>query len=474
MIIGLLCIFISVPTWALDGKVVLLKGDVSWINSPKGSVKLATGGTVEQGAQIKTGDKSFVKLVLSDQTNITVGPNGQAEITTQPGSTGGLINLVSGKIRASVTPGDKAGPPKLIIATKKVSMGVRGTDLRVDFNPTTEMSTLLTFEGNVQMGRIPEGASESAVADVFNGNNPTVMVGPGQFSNDSPTMSEVMQPVVINPAQMEQLKSNQSFDSSEGGAEEAKRFGSVLPPGVDASSFAADKKVLAEGLGVQNAPESPAAAVSATTDAGVMQGGFFSEQAGYIPPPEGSRIDENTGLPIPSSSTGGVDDAGNYLPPEGLKLMDNGQFVLAEANVDLKMEDVPQVIGAPPTTELVTEAAFVQAQEDAKVEAPAAGPENAGPEGAGAGVEGQPPTGPGGPMGAPPVGEPEGGPANDAAAPPPPEDMSDMADMADQLATDLADEIIQDTIDTNNDAANNAPVGNSGRSNVTISIESAP
>ena len=80
-------------------------------------------------------------------------------INKYPKDEPGLISLVNGKIRSQVSKDvlarakDGGDDTKLYIRTKSAAMGIRGTDLQVVFNPENNMTSLVTFEGEVVMAQ---------------------------------------------------------------------------------------------------------------------------------------------------------------------------------------------------------------------------------------------------------------------------------------------------------------------------------
>lgn len=112
--------------------VKLLRGDVDVQMKNKKTMKLKVDDWVENGATIKTGDKSFVKLIFIDKSQMNIGPHSEMKIENVTNKESGVIDLVKGKIRSTVTKDylqikdkDKS---KLFIKTSNAVMGVRGTD----------------------------------------------------------------------------------------------------------------------------------------------------------------------------------------------------------------------------------------------------------------------------------------------------------------------------------------------------------
>ena len=70
----------------------------------------------------------------------------------------GLISLIKGKLRTKVIKkGTKLTKDKsshsLFIKTNTASLGVRGTDFQVVYNAKNKVTSLLTYEGEVQISK---------------------------------------------------------------------------------------------------------------------------------------------------------------------------------------------------------------------------------------------------------------------------------------------------------------------------------
>ncbi len=147
----------------LVAKAILLKGNVQALGVDKKIIQLKQGSWVEEGAIIKTSDKSFVKLLFIDKSQMNLGAKSEMEIKTFPKKEAGIINLLKGQLRSKVTKNymeiEEKNKSKLYIKTKTAAMGVRGTDFQVNYNPANSNTSLITFEGAVSMGRIAEDMS---------------------------------------------------------------------------------------------------------------------------------------------------------------------------------------------------------------------------------------------------------------------------------------------------------------------------
>jgi hypothetical protein len=116
--------------------VKLLKGEVDVLTLGK-TTKLKVEDWVEDGSVVKTGEKSFVKLVFIDKSQMNIGPGSEMKIEKFGEKDSGVIDLVKGKIRSQVTKDylqmDR-NKSKLFIKTPNAVMGVRGTDFLISTN----------------------------------------------------------------------------------------------------------------------------------------------------------------------------------------------------------------------------------------------------------------------------------------------------------------------------------------------------
>jgi hypothetical protein len=326
----------------MRGKVELLVKDQS---GKQTTFAIAVGDKIEEKSVVITGDKSFVKLIFIDKSQMNLGPNSQMEVTEFPKNEAGIINLVKGELRSKVTKDymdmDKKDQSKLFIKTKTAAMGVRGTEFKVIFNPENNITSLVTFEGRVAMAAIDErspadiNTNQRALEQAVSSPD-AQMVTQGQYSGVNPGVGQGQptEPVKINPQQLESLKANENGiqegkDPTSASAEGNKNFRSPIPPGVESKTFAnnsnsIDKSFQAKdnATTTENKTAEPAAVQNSQ-----MSGGFIDlKTALYIPPPPGSAFDANTGMYVPPSSYGSVNTNGEYVAPKGFELKASGEF----------------------------------------------------------------------------------------------------------------------------------------------------
>ena len=332
-------------------RAIIVKGKVVYELNGE-SKKVTRNLWLPEGAQVHTEKGSFTKLMFIDRSSINVGPDSTMKIESFPKDKAGIISLVKGKIRSKVTKNymdnKETDKSKLFIKTKTAAMGVRGTDFQVSFNEVNEATSLVTFEGAVAMGQIngelsqfDQNKLESIVS-----NDQAVIVRRGQFSGASPRGERVTEPTKISPVQLETLEKNEvpgissagtnqanpSSEVSQVTAAPAKKYRSIVPPGMDAKEVANTSQSLDSAISQVAGPSASVTIVADTPQIESISdnqapkaGGFIDiETAQYIPPPANSTFDPNTGVYIPPADTGRVDPAtGNYtndhynLNPDG-------------------------------------------------------------------------------------------------------------------------------------------------------------
>jgi hypothetical protein len=329
-------------------KVVIMKGQVRAKLVDQSIVEVKIGQAIPEGATLQTSEKSFVKLIFIDKSQMNLGPNSQMVITAFPKNEAGIITLVKGQIRSQVTKDymemDDKNKSKLYIKTKTAAMGIRGTDFQVNFNPENQNTALITFEGKVVMAHIEKNSRE----DQFNQRNlenivssdKAVMVERGQISAVNLNVAErAMVPTLLGTKQIEALKENETGvkESSEA---EKKQYRNALPPGVDSSIFSnITKDNISEN---ENSPKSdPNGFFNIKTGEYKLPAGSIVDlnTVNIIPPPTNAVFDPNSKTYIVPESFGNIDKStGEYRAPEGLKLRADGTFILVDKEAYFKSQ----------------------------------------------------------------------------------------------------------------------------------------
>ncbi|MFZ9596590.1 MAG: FecR family protein [Bdellovibrionia bacterium] len=360
------------------GRVVLAKGQVKQILGSE-QRPLKEGDLIQEGGMIQTGPASSIKLLLQDQSSLSLGPESSLSLDEIRNRGVPNISLVQGQLRSKVMKNillksSTAPSIKFIVRTKSAAMGVRGTDFQVVYNPQNNVTSLVTFEGAVAMVKQDpsEGMSPPQTANLVPllASERAVVVTEGRFSSANPVLPQATLPVKISPAQFESLKrtdpaaaaskpeGSSSASTSGGGSNSSsgaagsggKSVGSPIPPGVDPKAFSsnasASTEQVASALGisaeVQKQGSSQAQDSSSSSATGTAGGqparsggsssvnsvngfvgppppppeGQYNAKSGAYAPPAGGFLDLATGLYI-APPPGSVFDAnaGVYVPP---------------------------------------------------------------------------------------------------------------------------------------------------------------
>lgn len=351
---------------AFAGKVAVVKlvrGE-AFVQSVGKTTPLKVDDWVEEGDFVKTHEKSFVKLVFVDKSQMNVGPNSEMKIETFSGKDSGVIDLVKGKIRSQVSKDylqisrDKS---KLFIKTQNAVMGVRGTDFMITTNGINTSTVL--FEGEVVFNKLDSNRSMSPAA-LENIVNNGVRMFPGEFSVMEANRPMPTVPSLLNVQQREKLENNTDFSSdrtpSSASTEPAK---SVVPAGLSGQQVSNSSEVLKNEVAqVASAPTPAAPAPSSGNPDGFVKGDLVKPANGsfvhlesgvIIPPGPGSVLDTNTNTYIPGQDTGKVAGDGSYIPPKNIEITNDGKILVKTVDVGgkpviLESKPKPPVLDSKP------------------------------------------------------------------------------------------------------------------------------
>lgn len=348
----------SFATLASDNvaKVILMRGMVKARLTDGSIVDVKADQSLPEGATVQTAEKSFVKLLFIDKSQMNLGPNSQMVINAFPKKEAGIITLVKGQIRSQVTKDymemDDKSKSKLYIKTKTAAMGIRGTDFQVNYNPKNQNTALITFEGRVAMAHIDRNAREERFdqgrLERVVSSDKAVMVTQGQISAVNLNVAErAMVPTKLGTKQIEALENNETGLKESSIDSNAKQFRNPIPPGAEGAAFSnttseLDKEVAKMGLNIKaNLPQ------TAVSDKSASPEGFFNMATGeyklpagsivdlntvnIVPPPSNAVFDANSGTYIVPESFGKIDKVtGEYKAPAGLALGADGQFTVVD------------------------------------------------------------------------------------------------------------------------------------------------
>ncbi len=347
--------------------VKLLRGEVDVVNVGK-TTRLKDGDWVVDGSVIKTAEKSFVKLVFTDKSQMNMGPSSEMRIEKFTDKDASVIELVKGKVRSQVTKDylqiQNKDRSKMFIKTQNAVLGIRGTDFMVSTNGINTATVL--FEGEVVFNKIdsPGSLSTEKLEQIVDSG---VRIMPGEFSVMDAAGASPTVPSLLNVNQLEKLEKNENFDTerspgSDSASGEAK---SVVPPGLTGAAVSNTAETLKTEVaqatpvvaGASSTAVSPPSAASSAAAAKSAEGfsngdsvkpangSFVHIESGVIiPPGPGSVLDPNTNTFIPSQS-GKISADGSYVPPKNVEITNDGKILVAVADTatgTVKVQEVPK------------------------------------------------------------------------------------------------------------------------------------
>ncbi len=317
---------------------------------------------VEEGATVKTREKSFIKLIFLDKSQMNLGPNSEMKIEKFSKDEAGVIDFVKGKVRSQITKDYlqmETNKSKLFIKTTNAVMGVRGTDFMVTTNGKNTLTVL--FEGEVVMNTLNNTKTVSPVKlDEIVDRGVRIM--PGEFSVVEQGRSQPTIPSVLNLEQRDALETNVNFESDRAPSSEAKEdtAKSMVPEGLSGESVSNNSEILKTEIEKVSSVEQPKA--PSTTDAGGFVSGdvvkpangsfVHLDSAVVIPPPADSVFDSNTNSFIPSSGNGKVSADGNFVPPKDIEITTEGKVLMT-----VPVEGGTKVVELPKPAPVVAPAA---------------------------------------------------------------------------------------------------------------------
>lgn len=345
----LLAFLFSIPAFAAKvATVKLVRGQANVVNGGN-TIPLKLDDWVEEGAVIKTAEKSFVKLVFVDKSSMNVGPSSEMKIEQFNGKEAGVIDVVKGQIRSQVTKDylqiQDPNKSKLFMKTKNAVMGVRGTDFMITTNGTNTATVL--FEGEVVFNSLPDRAEHTPTAKLDDIVDHGVKVMPGEFSVVQADHPQPTVPSVMNLQQRETLEKNVNMESAErapsNSAPEVTK--SVVPDGLSGEAVSNSSENLksevasaapaVEGPAPASAPaggEAPKGDAAGFVNGDTIKpanGSFVHLESGtIIPPPAGSVLDPNTNSYIPAAGNGTVAADGSFVPPKGVEITVDGKILV--------------------------------------------------------------------------------------------------------------------------------------------------
>jgi hypothetical protein len=213
-----------------SGTVSLLRGDVKVKRKTKESA-ITKGSFVHEGDVIQTGAKSFVKIIMNDETTLSLGPKSRLVVKEFKYKDGGIrktiYNLVEGKMRSFVRKKAK-GKDSIQVNSEVISIGVRGTEILsnsylVQGNATNDVM-LLSGKAEGHVVGMKGGMLDMKAGEAYNSSS-AVMEGAGSATKIS---SETLTALKNNPNKF--LPNMQNSLGKYINLEKVLRSGLSLPP----------------------------------------------------------------------------------------------------------------------------------------------------------------------------------------------------------------------------------------------------
>ncbi len=294
-------------------KVILLQGEVVAVLAGKNTT-LAKDDWIKEGTQIKTGNRSFAKLMFIDKSTMNIGPRSEIMINQFPKDKAGIISLNKGQIRSKVTKdymdiSKEENKSKLFIKTKTAAMGIRGTEFIAGFDEKSGLSTLDVLEGAVAMAKLNDfefkdvKQFDQKILEKAVSSPQAVMVKDGFKADVSKNLPRPSEPQKIPKEEVKKLEGNENAVK-----EKVSDSNGALPPGVNANQFKNDGKELERGL-AKVVGEEKMEKVKQESEVIINRNpaSFAQDQK-----PDFKGPDVNNQLPPPPPGTSA---AGNFPPP---------------------------------------------------------------------------------------------------------------------------------------------------------------
>ena len=290
------------------------------------AVRLKIGDLVPEDTSILTQKKSFVRIQLNNKSYFNVGPDTKIVLKTIPEKDPGLMSLLKGQVRANLKKDKKNKKEEynhhFLIRTKNAAIGVRGTELHSIYNPENNVTSLITYKGEVKMVKLdkdpivkrvdletlrydPEINEIKKLDEKLVNEKESVEVKSGQISSALPKEVKTSEPVKMNPVQLTVLYRNEDLRIKE----EVKKVENI--------------EIKKEELLVQAKQEAPIEGFKNTNtgEFAPRAGGFVDLSTGlYIEPEKESRLNDQKNVFVPQKIGNFDASTGQYLPPEGLEL----------------------------------------------------------------------------------------------------------------------------------------------------------
>lgn len=270
---------------------------------------LKKGQELKNGSFVYTDEKSRVVVTFPNRTKLNLGANSSMRLGYSSKDERSLISLLKGQLRGYAKPSGDSKNNKLIIATKYSSVGIRGTEFLLSVSATTEIVSVIGFSGETTLTPVhnPDLLDEELSSDFLD----------NHLQKGVQTTIRAARVAVVNP---------RNFTVSKGvkiSPDQYRVLRDLDPLSLQINDV---KNDFLDGVNRYTEPR---------------PGGFFDFTTGYyIQPDKKAEYDNELGI-FKIQEMGNVDSAsGNYIPPSGLKLTNDGFETVGYMNEDdrLKVE----------------------------------------------------------------------------------------------------------------------------------------
>lgn len=141
------------------GTVLMSIGDVQ-VKRDGVSNSLKVSHKVFNDDEISAGDTGKVKIIFTDDSNMTLLPRTKTKVNHTPAgkdkNSNTIVNLIFGTVRSVVTKSEN-GQKKYKVETPSAVAGVRGTDFLTSYYESSQITKVQTLEGSVELASISGG-----------------------------------------------------------------------------------------------------------------------------------------------------------------------------------------------------------------------------------------------------------------------------------------------------------------------------
>lgn len=184
-----------IPDELLKGKIEFIKGNATLLlPHQKVSTIAKLNDAIIEDTSILTQDKTYMRIAFEDGSKMSIGPSSKVVISKMKKNETKVWAFLKGNIRTHMQTKSTKSPSgdyKYMVKTKTAALGVRGTTFMSIYNPINEQSSIVTIEGEVDLG---DPKSEKIVR-----------VPQGSFAGINSSKKEPEQAQKINPKQFSML-----------------------------------------------------------------------------------------------------------------------------------------------------------------------------------------------------------------------------------------------------------------------------